>query len=162
MPSHLLIFCLCVCISDGICPGAWNAAVDQLNGALSGALAVNMLHEVDDYLVPQIRARDIPDGAYKFLSFQIGSNDICKYCAQADNPNGDGSPDDWEANIRAALEAIRTKIRRSILPCDKEWPLTSYSQRCSQSTWSFQCTGCLYCKINSLTPYNVLLTYHII
>lgn len=112
MPLYLLTF-----VIGPLCaPGSlgYNAAVDQLNGALSGALASNMPHEVIDYLVPQVKARNIPDSAYKYMSFQIGSNDICQLCVQAELGFGPGSPDDFETNVRKTLEAVRTKIRKFI------------------------------------------------
>lgn len=101
-------------ITGTVCPVGpvgWNAAVDQLNGAQSGALASNLLHEVNDYLVPRVRSLNIPANAFKYLSLQIGSNDLCLLCAQSVISLGPGSPDDFEANIRNALEAIRAGIR---------------------------------------------------
>ena len=94
------------------CTNNWNASVDQLNGALSGALAATIPHEINDYLVPQIQTKNIPTTAFKYLNFQIGSNDVCKYCTKADGSSGVGSAGDFEENIRTALEAIRTKIRK--------------------------------------------------
>lgn len=94
-------------------PGSlgYDASVDQLNGALSGALASNLPHEVNDYLIPQVRAKNIPTGAFKYLNLQIGSNDICLLCPQSAINLGPGSADDFESNIRTTLEAIRTGIR---------------------------------------------------
>jgi hypothetical protein len=97
--------------SEATCTSNWNATVDQLNGALSGALAATIPHEINDYLVPQVQAKNIPTTAFKYLNFQIGSNDVCNSCAKADGSSGPGSADDFETNIRTALEAIRTKIR---------------------------------------------------
>jgi phospholipase B1 len=77
----------------------WNQPVDQLNAAQSGALASNLLHEVRgplqisqyqpwlnmavaclDYLVPRVKALNIAASRYKYLSLQIGSNDLCQLC----------------------------------------------------------------------------------
>jgi phospholipase B1, membrane-associated len=92
-------------------PFGWNSEVDQLNAAQSGALASNLHHEVVDYLVPQIKKRNIPKTAFKYLHLQIGSNDICIWCAQSTIGVGPGSPDDFEKNIRKTLEAVRLGIR---------------------------------------------------
>jgi len=97
----------------------WNDAVDQLNAAQTGALASNLLHEVNDYLIPQVRKWNIPADKFKYINFQIGSNDLCWLCAQATLGTGPGSADDFEAHIRATLEALRAAIRENFLsPCD--------------------------------------------
>jgi phospholipase B1 len=83
-----------------------------MNAALSGALASNIPHEVNDYLIPQVKARNIPASAYKYMSLQIGSNDICQFCIQAEVGFGPESADDFEVNIRKALEAVRKGIRK--------------------------------------------------
>jgi phospholipase B1 len=96
-------------------PFGWNASVDQLNAAQSGALASNLYHEVVDYLIPQVKKKGIPKTAFKYLNLQIGSNDICSLCAQADVGIGPGSPDDFEANIRKTLEAVRKGIPNTVV-----------------------------------------------
>ncbi|KAG8738961.1 hypothetical protein FRC12_016473 [Ceratobasidium sp. 428] len=93
----------------------WNQPVDQLNAAQSGALASNLLHEVRDYLVPQVKALKIPANRYKYLSFQIGSNDLCQLCLAADALLGPGTQGDFEANIRETLEYIRTNIPNTLV-----------------------------------------------
>ncbi|KIM23897.1 hypothetical protein M408DRAFT_27493 [Serendipita vermifera MAFF 305830] len=101
-----------------LCPigqNGWNSTVDQLNAAQSGALASNLYHEVVDYLIPQVKKRNIPDTAYKYLSLQIGSNDLCILCGQASIGIGPGSASDFESNIRKALEAVRTGIPNTIV-----------------------------------------------
>lgn len=105
---------LTVYLTGPLCPIGpigWNSAVDQLNGAQSGALASNLYHEVVDYLIPQVKKRGIPTTKFKYLSMQIGSNDICQLCAQANIGIGIGSANDFEYNIRRTLEAIRKGIR---------------------------------------------------
>lgn len=85
--------------------------MDQLNAAQTGALASNLPHEVKDYLIPQVKKRGIPRDKFKYINFQIGSNDLCWLCAEASIGIGPGSADDFEANIRATLEALRAAIR---------------------------------------------------
>jgi phospholipase B1, membrane-associated len=92
-------------------PIGWNPAVDQLNAAQSGALASNLHHEIVDYLVPQVKKRNIPNTAFKYLHLQIGSNDVCLFCEQSTSDSGPGSPNDFEKNIRKTLEAVRLEIR---------------------------------------------------
>jgi phospholipase B1 len=93
----------------------WNDAVDQLNSAQTGALASNLPHEVNDYLIPQVKKWNIPAEKFKYINFQIGSNDLCLLCAQATWGRGRGSADDFEANIRTTLEALRAAIRGHFL-----------------------------------------------
>ncbi|KAG8803599.1 hypothetical protein FRC18_007251 [Serendipita sp. 400] len=98
-------------------PGSlgWNSAVDQLNAAQTGALASNLPHEVDDYLIPQVKKRKIPTNKFKYINLQIGSNDLCWLCGQAALEIGPGSADDFERNIRYTLEALRKAIPNSVV-----------------------------------------------
>ncbi|CAE6494746.1 unnamed protein product [Rhizoctonia solani] len=101
-----------------LCPvgsAGWNQPVDQLNAAQSGALASNLLHEVRDYLVPQVKAAGIAANRFKYLSFQIGSNDLCQLCLAADALLGPGTQVDFEANIRETLEYVRTNIPNTLV-----------------------------------------------
>ncbi|CEL59890.1 Phospholipase B1, membrane-associated OS=Mus musculus GN=Plb1 PE=2 SV=2 [Rhizoctonia solani AG-1 IB] len=96
-------------------PVGWNQPVDQLNAAQSGALASNLLHEVRDYLVPQVKAAGIAANRFKYLSFQIGSNDLCQLCLAADALLGPGTQSDFEANIRETLEYVRKNIPNTLV-----------------------------------------------
>ncbi|EJD43634.1 hypothetical protein AURDEDRAFT_145439 [Auricularia subglabra TFB-10046 SS5] len=116
-------------------PVGWDSAKDQLNAAQSGALAVNLLHEVVDYLVPQVKAMNISKSAFKYLNLQIGSNDICQFCASALTPIGAAS---FEANIRATLEYVRKNIPNTVvnvvgtIPVSQIYPVTLNQPYCSQ------------------------------
>lgn len=131
-------------------PVGWNSAVDQLNAAQSGALASNLYHEAVDYLIPQVKKRNIPTTAYKYLSLQIGSNDICSLCAQASINIGPGSADDFEYNIRRTLEAIRIGIPNTIVNLfgvfrvSDVYQLTLNQPYCSQLIplphWNIECS----------------------
>ena len=48
---------------------------------------------------------------------QIGSNDLCSFCLQPQVGIGPGSPDDFEANIRAVLEYLKLHLREFISNC---------------------------------------------
>jgi phospholipase B1 len=105
-------------LAGKLCPAGswgWNDAVDQLNAAQSGSLASNLPHQVHDYLIPQVRKWNIPAEKFKYINIQIGSNDLCWLCAQATWGRGRGSADDFEANIRTTLEALRAAIRGHFL-----------------------------------------------
>ncbi|KAG8813603.1 hypothetical protein FRC17_001478 [Serendipita sp. 399] len=106
-----------LCYGPLCLPGdaGWNSKVDQLNAAQSGALASNLLHEVRDYLIPQIKKRNIPASAYKYLNLQIGSNDLCGMCFQSILNPGPSTADAFEKNIRETLEAIRTGIPNTVV-----------------------------------------------
>jgi phospholipase B1 len=88
--------------------------VDVLNAAQSGAMATNLVDEVD-YLVRQLRAMPEIDynNDWKFLNIQIGSNDMCLACSSIlGDGSGPLSADKYEQHIRAALEAVRARIPR--------------------------------------------------
>jgi hypothetical protein len=48
----------------------------------------------------------------QFLNLQIGSNDLCLACASVSNQTTFIGADEYEKNIREALEKIRTNIPR--------------------------------------------------
>lgn len=105
-------------LSGPLCPtgsSGWNSTVDQLNAAQSGAISSNLLHEVNDYLIPQIRAKNIPNRAFKYLNLHIGANDLCLVCNQTVSGVSQESPDVFEANIRGVLKAIRASIRECLV-----------------------------------------------
>ncbi|KAG8708221.1 hypothetical protein FRC08_000053 [Ceratobasidium sp. 394] len=106
-----------ICFGSGcpVGPVGWNSTVDYLNAGQSGAYASNLLHEAQDYLVPQVKALNISDDRFKYLSFQVGANDVCQLCAAVDTPMGPSTKSDFEKNVRAALEYVRLNIRE-LLP----------------------------------------------
>ncbi|KAG8831135.1 hypothetical protein FRC17_003618 [Serendipita sp. 399] len=106
-----------ICFGFICLPGSlgWNSAVDQLNAAQTGALASNLPHEVDDYLIPQVKKQNLPINKFKYINLQIGSNDLCWLCGQAELEIGPGSADDFEKNIRYTLERLRKEIPNSVV-----------------------------------------------
>ncbi|KIM24545.1 hypothetical protein M408DRAFT_75896, partial [Serendipita vermifera MAFF 305830] len=106
-----------ICFGFICLPGSlgWNESVDQLNSAQTGALASNLPHQVNDYLIPQVKKRRIPSEKFKYINLQIGSNDLCWLCAQASIGIGPGSADDFEDNIRETLEALRAAIPNTLV-----------------------------------------------
>ena len=137
-----------------------NEAVDHLNAAQTGAFVSNLMHEVkgealswtekiyacllhySQYRLPHPSSQEngIPDSAWKLIMMQIGSNDLCRLCVQSELGIGPGSPDDFEAKIRAVLEYMKLHLREQIPNCYH--PLTetlrSYSKYRRESVWSIQ------------------------
>jgi len=116
----------------------WDSSVDNLNSAQTGALASNLIHEVRDYLIPQVKAQGISNKAFKYLNLQIGSNDICQLCLAADLGFGPGSADDFERNMRETLEYLRTHLPNtlvnllSVFKVSGIYPLTLNEPYCSK------------------------------
>jgi len=54
-----------------------------------------------------VKLLGIPDSAYKYLNLQIGSNDLCQMCVS----NQTATADQYEADVREALEYVRKYIR---------------------------------------------------
>ncbi|EJD41351.1 hypothetical protein AURDEDRAFT_115465, partial [Auricularia subglabra TFB-10046 SS5] len=130
---HGLEYC-----GGSICPigsHGWNAPLDNLNAAQSGALASNLLHEINDYLIPQLAARNISSSSFKLLTLFVGSNDVCNGCADASST---GNADRFEANVRKALEALRGSVANvlvnvvGMLPLTEIYGLTKDQSYCRQ------------------------------
>lgn len=133
LSHHGLEYC-----GGSICPiGSigWNPPLDNLNAAQSGALASNLLHEINDYLIPQLAARNISSSSFKLLTLFIGSNDVCGGCAEAQSTD---NADRFEANVRAALEAVRGGVSNvlvnvvGMLPLTEIYGLTQNQPYCQQ------------------------------
>ncbi|KAG9005321.1 hypothetical protein FRB94_001612 [Tulasnella sp. JGI-2019a] len=102
-----------VCMGGPMCnPLGWNYKVDRFNAARSGAMAQNLLSEVRDYLVPTLRHHDVTDEEYKYMSFQVGSNDLCQLCLASQAPKGPfpGSADVFEQDVMQAIEYLREHV----------------------------------------------------
>ena len=87
---------------------AWDARVDQLNGAVSLA-KVQDLHTQMDYLVAEakkIKGLDFHND-WKVLTILIGANNLCISC---EDGRKDATPECFEAKYRAILERVRNEI----------------------------------------------------
>lgn len=105
-----------VCFGPICSPTGWNSEVDRFNAARSGAMAQNLMHEIRDYLVPQLKKHDISDEGFKYMSFQIGSNDLCSFCLVGEMPGVfPGSPGAFEADVMEALEYVRSHIPNTVV-----------------------------------------------
>ena len=87
---------------------AWDARVDQLNGAVSLA-KVQDLDTQMDYLVAEakkIKGLDFHND-WKVLTILIGANNLCISC---ENGRKDATPEFFDAKYRAILERVRNEI----------------------------------------------------
>ena len=87
---------------------AWDARVDQLNGAVSLA-KVQDLHTQMDHLVAEakkIKGLDFHND-WKVLTILIGANNLCISC---EDGRKDATPEFFDAKYRAILERVRNDI----------------------------------------------------
>jgi len=86
---------------------------DNLNAAQSGAMASNLIHELN-YLIPTLKSYPGIDylNDWKFLNLQIGTNDLCSSCM---DPYGFLTADMYEQNVRNALEIIRMEVPKVVV-----------------------------------------------
>lgn len=86
-----------------------------MNGAQSGALAMNLDYELD-YLIPRMQTYSLSENYltdWKFITLQIGSNDQCASC------NGsyvaDVTADAYGQYVEATIERIKANIPRTVI-----------------------------------------------
>ncbi|CAO3607775.1 unnamed protein product [Cunninghamella echinulata] len=87
---------------------------DNLNAALSGAMAFNLETELG-YLVARMNTFagiDVKND-WKMITIQIGSNDQCSYCNTTHKDKV--TPDSYGANIEAAIQTIQSKIPKTLV-----------------------------------------------
>ncbi|KAL7314360.1 hypothetical protein PS15m_005943 [Mucor circinelloides] len=82
---------------------------DQLNAAQSGAIAMNLDHELD-YLIPQMMLMEGVDfqNDWKMINIQIGSNDMCGACNSS--YMDEVTPEKFGGYVEAAIERIHDNI----------------------------------------------------
>ncbi|OAC98737.1 hypothetical protein MUCCIDRAFT_114978 [Mucor lusitanicus CBS 277.49] len=96
------------------CVAEYSPEDDQLNAAQSGAIAMNLDHELD-YLIPQMKSMEGVDfeNDWKMINIQIGSNDMCGAC------NGsymdEVTPDKFGGYVEAAVERIHDSIPKVLI-----------------------------------------------
>jgi len=104
--SHIMEVCYGL-----VCPPLqYHPSLDVLNAAQSGAMVDDLPHELD-YLLGQLSANpDIDmDEDWKLMTILMGANDLCASCTLI---KGFLSPDDFEAHMSKALEAVRLSVPR--------------------------------------------------
>ncbi|CEP16713.1 hypothetical protein [Parasitella parasitica] len=87
---------------------------DQLNAAQSGAIAMNLDHELD-YLIPQMMLMEGIDfeNDWKMINLQIGSNDMCGACNST--YMDEVTPEKFGGYIEAAIERIHANIPNALV-----------------------------------------------
>ncbi|KAH7103683.1 hypothetical protein BKA62DRAFT_48382 [Auriculariales sp. MPI-PUGE-AT-0066] len=140
-----------LCFGPLCVPGSlgYDPDVDQLNAALSGSLASNLLHQAVDYLVPMVKALNVSSSAFKYLNLQIGSNDLCQMCLAAVSPT---SADLYELSVRLALEYVRVNVPNVVvnvvanIPVSQVYDLTLNEPYCTKILpvhYNIECTCAL-------------------
>lgn len=106
-----------LCLGPLCIPGSigWHSDIDQLNAARSGAAALNLPHEMNDYLIPEVNRRNVPREKFKYINLQIGSNELCYSCTQGSLGIGSASAQNFEDNVIQTLELIRSSIPNSLV-----------------------------------------------
>eukprot|EP01113_Clastostelium_recurvatum_P050823 TRINITY_DN971_c0_g1_i1.p1 TRINITY_DN971_c0_g1~~TRINITY_DN971_c0_g1_i1.p1 ORF type:complete len:368 (-),score=69.39 TRINITY_DN971_c0_g1_i1:122-1225(-) len=106
--SHIVELCY-----GALCPPyQYHPAQDVLNGAQSGATITDLVTHEFDYLLGQLKSNAKIDmkNDWKVLTILIGANDLCLSC---EDKNIDA--DEFERNMRATLENVRTNIPRTFV-----------------------------------------------
>jgi len=96
-------------IGPSIGTGSRTSAGTGLNGAVSGAINVDMLSQAQ-WLAASLRANTKINftADWKVLTIWIGSNNLCDVC---DEP-ADNNADDFERHVTAALDYLYTNVPR--------------------------------------------------
>ncbi|KAF7726751.1 hypothetical protein EC973_008439 [Apophysomyces ossiformis] len=108
--DHLVEFCY-----GGFCPPfQYRPSMDKLNSAQSGAMAMDLEHELD-YLLPALK--NFPGIKYqtdwKMINIQIGSNDQCGSCIDA--LLDILTPEKYGQHLDKALERIHQNVPRVLI-----------------------------------------------
>ncbi|KAF7731256.1 hypothetical protein EC973_000672 [Apophysomyces ossiformis] len=106
---HIMEYC-----QDRLCfPFQYRSQQDLLNGAQSGAIAMNLDHELD-YLIPRMKTIKGIDfnNDWKLFTINIGSNDQCKACGL---DKDDVTVEKYGAYVEAAIERIQREIPRTLV-----------------------------------------------
>jgi len=97
------------------CPAfQYDPTTEQNNAAKSGAMVVDMVNQQVTYLIRQMNQNPLIDvlNDWKVLTIFIGVNDLCASCA-FDLPYL--NPDDYQNNLMATLERVRSSIPRTFV-----------------------------------------------
>ncbi|KAI9203298.1 GDSL-like Lipase/Acylhydrolase-domain-containing protein [Polychytrium aggregatum] len=133
-----------------LCPPLqYHPVQDRLNAAQTGAMALNLQHELN-YLINEMQQNSQVDmkNDFKLLNIFIGNNDACSGC---DPISGSLwlSPDVFESAIRDILSQIQANIPRTVVNIVQQfnisqvWDLTHNDSYCStirSEGLTFECT----------------------
>jgi len=103
-----------ICHGAACPPFQYEPAAVQNNAAKSGSLVVDMVSQQITYLIRQVNQNPLINVQYdwKVLTIHIGANDLCASCAYNTTYL---SPDDYQNNLMATLERVRTSIPRTFV-----------------------------------------------
>ncbi|KAI7901119.1 SGNH hydrolase-type esterase domain-containing protein [Cokeromyces recurvatus] len=124
------------------CVGIYQPHDDQLNAAQSGAIAMNLEHELN-YLIARLRTMKGINfqNDWKMINIQIGSNDMCGACNSS--YMDEVTPEKYGNYVASAIETIQAKIPNVLVNLigtfnvSEVFPLTagqSYCQRRGQNS----------------------------
>ncbi|KAI8047025.1 uncharacterized protein B0P05DRAFT_567136 [Gilbertella persicaria] len=132
--NHTLHSC-----SANNCSVSYTAQDDQLNAALSGAIAKNLDRQLD-YMIQEMKViteLDF-DNDWKMINIQIGSNDMCNSCEQ--NEVNYTTPESYGNYVNAAIDRIQQNIPKVLVNLigtfnvSQIFPLTANQTYCSPMT----------------------------
>jgi len=88
--------------------------IEQNNAAKSGAMVLDLVNQQAAYLIRQVNQNPNIDvqNDWKVLTILIGANDLCASCS-FNLPYL--TPDDYQNNLMATLERVRTSIPRTFV-----------------------------------------------
>ncbi|KAI9243525.1 hypothetical protein BY458DRAFT_485853 [Sporodiniella umbellata] len=95
--------------------GSYQAGVSEFNAALSGAMSVNLDHELD-YLIPEMKSKLSPEvfrEGWKLITLQIGGNEQCRIC-DADKKNAT-HPLTYRDRIESAILRLQREVPRVVI-----------------------------------------------
>jgi len=125
--SHLMTLCY-----DYLCPSRHYPKTDILNGAESGAYVMNMADSQVDYLVSEMQTMGIDvKNSWKHLTIMIGANDLCMTCIGRSLL----SADEFEENLRKAMQEIRDQIPRVVVSYVEMFNITQIYELAQRSTF---------------------------
>ncbi|KAI8875872.1 hypothetical protein K501DRAFT_201698 [Backusella circina FSU 941] len=111
--SHLASFCNGD--SCGFPETIYRPLRDNLNGAQSGAVAMNLNFELD-YLIPRMKSYILSTSYkndWKMITIQIGSNDQCASCNSTIMDKV--TPEAYANYVEAAIERIKSEIPKTVV-----------------------------------------------
>jgi len=139
------------CFGYENCPGRFDWQVDQYNGALSGASAVNVIGPELDYLIGSIlndRRVDVKND-WKLFTILIGANDLCGACSRGWENVSDAAQ--WQVEVKASIERVRVSLPRTFVNLVPLFNLSNVYWLSWPSVWCmtvhrnfpFEC-GCMF------------------
>ncbi|KAI7882801.1 uncharacterized protein EV154DRAFT_545536 [Mucor mucedo] len=97
-------------------PGLYYEDKDYLNAAQTGAMAMNLNHELN-YLLPNLKDPTVvgtsAEHDWKMISIAVGSNDICRSCSE--EFDAATTADLYAHHIETAIQRIQSEVSNVII-----------------------------------------------